>query len=160
MPEPVSAPVDWISGDFSPEDSVNSAAFSARYISRQGKPWDLMSWSFVTVPTAGRSRQKPAVQLEREAAVVLAQGGGYQAYFTQERDGSVRLEELPVMAEVASSAGPGKQSVITPSRCRRLHFCIPPPRTIARATRFSRGSCPASRGRSRLFWKASNRSRL
>jgi hypothetical protein len=101
MPEPVSAPVDWISGDFSPQDSVNSARFSARYMARQGKPWDLMAWSFAHAPGAQGSRQKSAVQLEREAAVVLALGGGFQAYFTQRRDGSVRLEQLPVMAEVA-----------------------------------------------------------
>jgi len=102
MPEPVSAPVDWISGDFSPEDSVNSARFSARYMARQGKPWDLMAWSFAHAPGARASRQKSAVQLEREAAVVLSLGGGFAAYFTQRRDGSVRLEQLPVMAQVAT----------------------------------------------------------
>ncbi|MFA7006089.1 MAG: hypothetical protein WC429_18740, partial [Verrucomicrobiia bacterium] len=71
---------------------------SARYLARQGKPWDLMAWSFSTKPTRA---QKTAVQLQREAAVVLAMGGGFQAYFTQNRDGSVRLNEMPVMAEVA-----------------------------------------------------------
>lgn len=98
MPEPVCAPVDFLSGDYSPQDSVNSARVSARFLARQGKPWDLMAWSFTTVPDR---RQKTAVQLKREAAVVLALGGGFQAYFTQNRDGSVRLEEMPVMAEVA-----------------------------------------------------------
>jgi hypothetical protein len=34
----------------------------------------------------------------------LALGGGFQAYFTQNRDGSVRLEEMEVMAEVARFA--------------------------------------------------------
>lgn len=98
MPEPVCAPVDFLSGDYSPQDSVNSARVSARFLARQGKPWDLMAWSFTTQP---ERRQKTAVQLQREAAVVLALGGGFQAYFTQNRDGSVRLEEMPVMAEVA-----------------------------------------------------------
>jgi len=98
MPEPVSAPVDFLSGDYSPQDSVTSARLSARYLARQGKPWDLMAWSFSTKPTR---TQKTAVQLEREAAVVVALGGGFQAYFVQNRDGSVRLEQMPVMAEVA-----------------------------------------------------------
>ncbi len=98
MAEPVTAPVDFLSGDYSPQDSVNSARLSARYLARQGKPWDLMAWSFSTKPTRA---QKTAVQLQREAAVVLAMGGGFQAYFTQNRDGSVRLNEMPVMAEVA-----------------------------------------------------------
>jgi hypothetical protein len=101
MPEAVSAPVDWISGDFSPQDSVNSARLSGRYLVRQGKPWDLMAWSFTTTPGPGGKRQKTAVQLEREAAVVLALGGGFEAYFTQKRDGSVREEFLPIMAEVS-----------------------------------------------------------
>lgn len=102
MPEAVCAPVDWISGDYTPEDSVNSARLSARYLVYQGKPWDLMAWSFTTRgDRINGSRQKPAVQLQREAAVVLAQGGGFQFYCTQKRDGSIREDYLPVMAEVA-----------------------------------------------------------
>jgi hypothetical protein len=102
MPEPVCAPVDFLSGDYSPEDSVSSARFSARYLARQGKPWDLMAWSFARSPGASGSRQKSAVQLQREAAVVLALGGGFQAYFKQKRDGSIFEEQMPVMAEVAT----------------------------------------------------------
>ena len=102
MPEPVSAPVDWLSGDFSPQDSVNSARMAARYLAGQQMPWDLMAWSFTTVPGASGKNEKTAVQLEREAAVVLAQGGGFSAYVTQHRDGSVRLDRMPVMAEVAA----------------------------------------------------------
>lgn len=98
MAEPVSAPVDFLSGDYSPQDSVNSARVSARYLTRQGKPWDLMAWSFSTKPDR---RQKSAVQLQREAAVVLALGGGFQAYYKQKRDGSIYDEQMPVMAEVA-----------------------------------------------------------
>ncbi len=101
MPEPVCAPVDFLSGDYSPQDSVNSARISARYLARQGKPWDLMAWSFTTKPGKDGATQKTAVQLQREAAVVLALGGGFQAYFTQKRDGSVRSERMPVMGEVA-----------------------------------------------------------
>ncbi len=94
----VCAPVDFLSGDYSPQDSVNSARLSARFLARQGKPWDLMAWSFSTQPDR---RQKTAVQLQREAAVVLALGGGFQAYFKQKRDGSIYDEQMPVMAEVA-----------------------------------------------------------
>ncbi len=102
MPEAVSAPVDWLSGDFTPEDAVNSARLSARYLARQGKPWDLMAWSFITRgQRRNGSRQKSAVQLQREAAVVLACGGGFASYYNQRRDGSVPLEHLPVIAEVA-----------------------------------------------------------
>lgn len=98
MPEPVSADVAGLSGDFSPDDSVNSARFSGRSLEDQGIPWDLMSWSF----SRKTRKQKPAIQLMQEAAVVLALGGGYQAYFKQDRDGAVRdPAEMDVMAEVA-----------------------------------------------------------
>ena len=97
MPEPVSARVAALSGDFAPDDSVNSARFSGRCLENQGVPWDLMSWSF----SRKTRKQKPAVQLMQEAAVVLALGGGYQAYFKQDRDGAIRPAEMDTMAEVA-----------------------------------------------------------
>jgi hypothetical protein len=102
MPEAVCAPVDWISGDLTPEDAVNSARFSSRYLARQGKLWDLMPWSF-TIHGERRngSNQKTAVQLEREAAEILAQGGGFESYYGQRRDGSVPTNHLPVLGEVA-----------------------------------------------------------
>jgi hypothetical protein len=87
-----------LSGDFSPDDSVNSARFAGRCLEDQGLAWDLMSWSF----SRKTRKQKPAIQLMQEAAVVLALGGGYQAYFKQDRDGAVRNPaEMDVMAEVA-----------------------------------------------------------
>ncbi len=102
MPEAVCAPVDWISGDFTPEDAVNSARLSARYLARQGKPWDLMAWGFTTQgERRNGSNRKSAVQLQREAALVLSQGGGFQFYYNQRRDGSVPEDCLPVITEVA-----------------------------------------------------------
>lgn len=102
MPEPVSVALDFLSGDYAPNNSVNSARYAGRYLASQGLPWDLMAWSFSTNPFP--REQKTAVQLKREAAIVLALGGGFQAYFTQNRDGSVRLEEMQVMEEVAKFA--------------------------------------------------------
>jgi len=98
MPEPVSADVAGLSGDFSPDDSVNSARFAGRCLEDQSVRWDLMSWSF----SRKTRKQKPAVQLMQEASLVLALGGGYQAYFKQDRDGALRdPAEMDVMAEVA-----------------------------------------------------------
>jgi len=102
MPEPVSVALDFLSGDYSPNNSVNSARYAGRYLAHQGIPWDLMAWSFSYNPFP--REQKTAVQLKREAAVILALGGGFQAYFTQNRDGSVRLDEMKVMEEVAKFA--------------------------------------------------------
>ena len=102
MAEPVSVALDFLSGDYSPNNSVNSARFAGRYLVHQGVPWDLMAWSFSYNPFP--REQKPAVQLQRESAIDLALGGGFQAYYTQNRDGSVRLDEMKVMAEVAKFA--------------------------------------------------------
>jgi hypothetical protein len=103
MAEPVAgSPVDFLSGDYSPEDSVNSARLSARYLAWQGKPWDLMAWSFARKGGKGPSIQKSVPQLQREAAVVVALGGGFQAYFKQKRDGSVFDEQIPLMGETAA----------------------------------------------------------
>ena len=101
MPEPVTADVAFLSGDFSPQDSVNSARFSARCLQNQGKPWDLMSWSFTGPQSEPARSLKSVTQLCQEAAVVLAQGGGYQAYFKQKRDGSIYDWQMRLMAEVA-----------------------------------------------------------
>jgi len=102
MAEPVSAPVDFLSGDYSPDNSVNSARLSARYLLHQGMPWDLMAWSFSRKKGKdGNTLQKSAPQLQREAAIVVSLGGGFQAYFKQKRDGSIYDEQMPVMAEVA-----------------------------------------------------------
>lgn len=101
MPEPVCADVAFLSGDYTRTDSVNAARYSSRFMASQGKPWDLMAWSFAE-PTPDQPReQKPAVQLEREAACVLAQGGGFQAYYTQNRDGSLDLNKIGAMTDVA-----------------------------------------------------------
>lgn len=101
MAEPVSVPVDFLSGDYSPKDSLNSARLSARYLLRQGLPWDLMAWGFCLSDEPGGRSWKSVPQLQREAAVVLALGGSFQAYFPQKRDGSIYLEHVPTMAALA-----------------------------------------------------------
>ena len=99
MSEPVSAPVDFLSGDYSARNSVNSARVAARYLAWQGVPWDLMAWGFADVDKV--RYYKPSAQLMREAAVTLSQGGGFQAYYTQNRDGSLNVDNLKPMADVA-----------------------------------------------------------
>ena len=99
MPEPVATDVDYISGDYSAQNSVNSARLEGRSMVHQGKPWDLMAWSFTW--TDRHFSTKTVTQLQREAAVVLALGGGFQGYFPQRRDGSIRTWQMPLMREVA-----------------------------------------------------------
>lgn len=101
MPEPVSVNVDFLSGDYPLQDSVNAARLEARCLANQGKPWDLMAWAFSGKWGQGVWSTKSVVQLCQEAAMVLAQGGGFQAYFTQRRDASVRLWQMELMEEAA-----------------------------------------------------------
>ena len=90
MPEPITTNVDFLSGDLTPGNSVNSAALEGRIMAAQGqlyrKPWDLMSWSFwyeFNPAGARQGDQKTAVHLMQEAAEVLSLGGGFQAYYQQ-----------------------------------------------------------------------------
>ena len=79
MPEKATLPVDFISGDMWPTDSVNSARAEARIMAGQGKSWDLMAWGF-SFPV---HYQKSAKQLMQEASSVISQGGGFQVYERQ-----------------------------------------------------------------------------
>lgn len=102
VPERPELPVDFISGDYLGNACISRARLEARYISQTGKPWDLMAWGF----QSGRENpvgeiHKPAVQLMQEAAVVLAQGGGFQIYYQPTRAGKVDDRHIEVMGKVA-----------------------------------------------------------
>ncbi len=105
MPEPVKIDVDFMSGDLTPMNGVNSALFEARVLASQSriykKPWDLMSWSFNTEYNTNHHVPKTALNLCQEAAEVIATGGGYQCYFTQKRDASIRPQEVGTMQQLA-----------------------------------------------------------
>ncbi|MBQ3927578.1 MAG: hypothetical protein II710_02920 [Clostridia bacterium] len=95
MPEPVTANVDFLSGDFDPTDSVNSARYAGRAIALQGRPWDLMSWNFRNNFGAQPGFiDKHPCQIFQEAATVISLGGGYQDYIQQHKDGSPRMAEI------------------------------------------------------------------
>ncbi|MEI6972559.1 MAG: hypothetical protein WCL44_13705, partial [bacterium] len=101
MPEPVLSNVDFISGDYPMQNAISMARLEGRCCVHQGKPWDLMAWSF-----SGKWEDRPwstksIPQLQQEAAAVLSIGGGFQGYFQQRRDGSIREWAMKLMAEVA-----------------------------------------------------------
>lgn len=82
MPEPVTIELDYLSGDLAPGNAVNRAAFEARCMASQGKPWDLMAWSFSWNPDRSVPNDtKSALQLKQELSEVMAVGGGVQVYF-------------------------------------------------------------------------------
>lgn len=100
MPEPVDVNVDYLSGDVAGQNGVYSAAYQARCLALQGKPWDLMSWGFTYDFSTAMYGPKSLVQLEQEAAEVISMGGGYQSYFTQNPDGSIKPWYFSLMGEL------------------------------------------------------------
>ncbi len=101
MPEPVNVDVNFISGDYPLTNSVNSARMEARCMVHQGKCWDLIAWGFVSRWGEGNFSTKSVPQMQQEASIVLSLGGGFQVYFRQKRDGSIREWQMELMAEVA-----------------------------------------------------------
>ncbi|MBQ9812291.1 MAG: hypothetical protein IJM54_03160 [Thermoguttaceae bacterium] len=111
MPEPPLEGIDFISGDLGAYDCVNIARTTSRLFMTQEIPWDLMSatfcrWAFGD--TESPDVAKTSIQLMREAACVIAQGGGYQAGFPQvsagdpaPRDGGVDVKKVKVFESVS-----------------------------------------------------------
>ncbi len=56
MPEPVSADVDYVSGD-SATVFGSDLRLDPRFLVRQGKPWDIMTWTFVGHGPRARTRR-------------------------------------------------------------------------------------------------------
>lgn len=110
MPEKVSIDVDFLSGDVWGSDNVNKGRFEARFMGLQNVPWDLMSWelSLIKHESTGGDQtgsgdffsSKTAIQLMQEASIILAQGGGFQIYYCQMRDGEVFHDSLKSAGEV------------------------------------------------------------
>ena len=101
VPERPTIPLDYLSGDIADKTAVHQARIQARYLSRCGKPWDLMSWGFESDEQFAHQSAKPAVELEQEAAIVLAQGGSYQIYYVPSRAGWIDDRVIATAAEVA-----------------------------------------------------------
>jgi hypothetical protein len=100
IPERPTVALDYLSGDVADAMAVRQARLEARYLSRCGKPWDLMSWGFEHGSPVQVQSAKPAVELEQEAAIVLAQGGAYQIYYVPTRAGWIDDRVVETAAEV------------------------------------------------------------
>ncbi len=101
VPERPEVPLDYLSGDLSDTAALLQARIQARYLSRCGKPWDLMSWGLEKNAQFASQSAKPAAELEQEAAVVLAQGGAYQIYYVPTRAGWIDDWVVKMATEVA-----------------------------------------------------------
>ena len=101
MPEKISANIDFISGDFNPWESFDSARYAGRAIAQQNFTWDLMAWNFrAQDPAIPCHTPKHPVQIMQEAAAVTSLGGGFQNYITQYPEGAPRMHDIMRMKEV------------------------------------------------------------
>jgi len=100
MPERVTTDVDYLSGDVTPLNGVYRSAFEARCLAPQGKPWDLMAWGFSWNGGEMPMNVKSSIQLEQEAAQIMAMGGGVQFYFQQNNDLSLKPWLATTLSEI------------------------------------------------------------
>ena len=101
-PEEPTLPVDFLSGDYLGNAAISAARLDSRYLGQTGKPWDLMAWGFSTTEGETGYVHKSAVQLQQEASVVVAQGGGFQIYYNPSREGHLEDSTIAVMGKVAA----------------------------------------------------------
>lgn len=102
VPEEPVLPVDFLSGDYLGNASISQARMESRYLAQTGKPWDLMAWGFQQANSNAVGHvHKPVVQLQQEACVVLAQGGGFQVYYVPSRTGWFDEKHIAVMGELS-----------------------------------------------------------
>ena len=83
MPEKMDVDVDFLSGDYAPVNSVESARFQGRVLEARNIPWDLMAWGQNAIPFSWLTRNrhtKELVQYCQEASVIVAMGGGFEFF--------------------------------------------------------------------------------
>ena len=82
QPDPITAAVDYISGDFSYIWSGRTALIESRFMSNRGLKWDLMAWGFSSYGPMDSWEFKSVPALCQEAAIVMSAGGAFTIYDT------------------------------------------------------------------------------
>ncbi len=104
QPDPATAPVDYLSGDYTWIWGADRAALEGRILDARGITWDLMAWDFCKAGEM-RSEQpwtvKTAEHLKQEVAEVVALGGAVMLYEKPERSCWLVGWRHDILAEVA-----------------------------------------------------------
>ncbi len=109
MPGPVTAPVDYLSGDFSPSFGCERAQMEGRYMDGHGMPWNLMAWAFTWTFHGHSDHERAAWQMKtvtglcQEAAEVMSCGGTVFVYNVPQRSGWLTTWHQDILAQVAGS---------------------------------------------------------
>ena len=102
MPDEITTPVDYLSGDYTWTFAADSAALEAKVFEGRGIPWDLMAWGFTTSGpmSAARWTTRSAAELEMEGALVMSNGGAFWIYDQPIRNGRLVDWHMDTFAEV------------------------------------------------------------
>lgn len=102
QPEAMAAPVDYLSGDFTPAWGADRAASEGRVMDGRRLSWDLMAWGFVkTQREAMPWVMKTVTHLCQELAEVIALGGAVMIYDQPQRSGWLTGWHQDLLGEVA-----------------------------------------------------------
>ncbi len=105
QPDPIVAPVDYLSGDFDWTWGADRAAVEGRLLDSRGLPWDLMAWAFTKTGTMQDPPpwvMKSPLHLSQECSEVVALGGAVMIYNTPQRAGRLTDWHQDTLAEVAA----------------------------------------------------------
>ncbi|MCC6696092.1 MAG: family 10 glycosylhydrolase [Candidatus Hydrogenedentes bacterium] len=100
QPEPITVPVDYLSGDFDPSFGAERACAESRFLASRGLPWNLMAWAFLRTGDQNWTL-KTVPHLSQEIAVSLAQGGAVFIYNAPQRSGRLTAWHQDILAGVA-----------------------------------------------------------
>lgn len=105
MPERMDVKVDFLSGDYAPVNSVESARFQGRVLEARNIPWDLMAWGQNAIPFSWLTENrhtKELIQYQQEASVIVAMGGGFEFFnIHYASGGAIQQWAIPVWQKTA-----------------------------------------------------------
>jgi len=99
QPGEIKAPVDYLSGDFSPAWGQATAMVEGRVMAGRALSWNLMAWGFLSANNGGWTF-KPVAHLCQEAATVISLGGAFQIYDNPQRSGHLTGWHQDALAQV------------------------------------------------------------
>ena len=105
VPERMDVGVDFLSGDYAPVNSVESARFQGRVLEARNITWDLMAWGQNAIPFSWLTENrhtKELIQYQQEGAVIVAMGGGFEFFNIHYASGGVLQRwAIPTWAKTA-----------------------------------------------------------
>jgi len=111
LPGVLGAEPDRLTWDLSPAYAVRQASLEARFLTRQGVPFDLMTWNQCSARPWARGRlpalpayPKSFEHLAQEGAAILANGGRWSVWVSAYRDDALPDSQLEVLAQAAEFA--------------------------------------------------------